>query len=66
MKKVVIGVLEHLSPEIVIHRLTGDGPKELLIAPLWASRKREVLNHLHHQMKMRNTWQGRLWNHRTV
>lgn len=62
----LISCLEHLSPEIVIHRLTGDGPKELLIAPLWASRKREVLNHLHHQMKMRNTWQGRLWNHRTV
>ena len=62
----LISCLEHLSPEIVIHRLTGDGPKELLIAPLWASRKREVLNHLHHQMKVRNTWQGRLWNHRTV
>ena len=62
----LISCLEHLSPEIVIHRMTGDGPKELLIAPLWASRKREVLNHLHHQMKVRNTWQGRLWNHRTV
>ena len=62
----LISCLKHLSPEIVIHRLTGDGPKELLIAPLWASRKREVLNHLHHQMKVRNTWQGRLWNHRTV
>ena len=62
----LISCLEHLSPEIVIHRLTGDGPKELLIAPLWASRKREVLNHLHHQMKVRNPWQGRLWNHRTV
>ena len=62
----LISCLEHLSPEIVIHRLTGDGPKELLIAPLWASRKREVINHLHHQMKVRNPWQGRLWNHRTV
>ncbi len=59
---VLICCLEHLSPDIVIHRLTGDGPKDLLIAPLWASRKREVLNHLHHEMKMRNTWQGRLLN----
>ena len=40
----VIDCLEHLRPDIVIHRVTGDGPKDLLIAPLWASRKREVLN----------------------
>ena len=46
----VIDCLEHLSPDIVIHRLTGDGPKDLLIAPLWSSKKRTVLNALHHQM----------------
>ena len=40
----VADCLEHLDPSIVIHRVTGDGPKDLLIAPLWASRKREVLN----------------------
>ena len=39
----VIDCLEHLNPEIVIHRLTGDGPKDLLIAPLWSSTKRTVL-----------------------
>lgn len=58
----VIACLEHLSPKIVVHRITGDGPKTLLIAPLWSSRKREVLNALHHQMKMRNTWQGRCFS----
>lgn len=57
----VISCLEHLSPDIVIHRITGDGPKELLLAPLWASRKREVLNLLHHEMKQRHTYQGRLY-----
>ncbi len=55
----VVSCLEHLSPEIVVHRITGDGPKTLLIAPLWSSRKREVLNALHHKMKMEDTWQGR-------
>lgn len=49
----------NLDPEIVIHRITGDGPKDLLIAPLWASRKREVLNLLHHQMKEQNSYQGK-------
>lgn len=56
----VIDCLEHLSPDIVIHRLTGDGPKDLLIAPLWSSKKRTVLNALHHECKMRGAYQGRL------
>lgn len=55
----LIACLEHLDPSIVIHRMTGDGPKDLLIAPLWASRKREVLNLLHHQMKERQSFQGK-------
>ena len=55
----LIDCLEHLNPSIVIHRMTGDGPEKLLIAPLWASRKREVLNLLHHEMKVRNSWQGK-------
>ena len=58
---ILIGCLEHLNPDIVIHRITGDGPKELLIAPLWASRKREVLNLLHHRMKEEGRYQGRLY-----
>ena len=55
----VIDCLEHLRPEIVIHRLTGDGPSALLVAPLWAARKRDVLNLLHHRMKEQNCWQGK-------
>lgn len=55
----VIRCLEHLDPKIVIHRVTGDGPKDLLISPLWASRKREVLNLLHHQMKAQESFQGK-------
>ena len=58
----VISCLEHLRPDIVIHRITGDGPKDLLISPLWASRKREVLNLLHHQMKENHNYQGRQTN----
>lgn len=57
----LIECLEHLRPDIVIHRITGDGPKDLLIAPLWASRKREVLNLLHHRMKEEQSFQGRLY-----
>ena len=55
----VIDCLEHLSPEIVVHRLTGDGPSELLMAPGWSTRKREVLNLIHHEMKERDSYQGK-------
>lgn len=58
----VISCLECLSPDIVVHRITGDGPKALLIAPLWSSRKREVLNALHHKMKIQNARQGRCFS----
>lgn len=55
----ILTCIEHLRPEITIHRITGDGPKELLIAPLWSSAKRSVLNHIHHEMKEKNCWQGK-------
>ena len=58
----LIACLERLSPDIVVHRLTGDGPKDLLIAPVWSNAKRTVLNELHRRMKLENTWQGRLYH----
>lgn len=62
----VISCLEHLSPDTVIHRVTGDGPKDLLIAPLWSSAKRTVLNELHHRMKQRESWQGKCFKEETI
>lgn len=55
----VIACIEHLRGDIVIHRLTGDGPKNLLIAPLWSGNKRHVLNTLNQQLALRDTYQGR-------
>ncbi len=57
----VISSLAILSPDIIIHRLTGDGPKNLLLSPLWSSDKRKVLNTLHQEMKFRNIWQGSVY-----
>ncbi len=57
----VIFCLAHLSPDIVIHRVTGDGPKNLLIAPTWSMNKRRVLNELHHRMKKQDIRQGDLF-----
>lgn len=53
----------NLRPDIVIHRLTGDGPKPLLIAPLWSGNKRQVLNTIQHYFKEQNIWQGKEFTH---
>lgn len=48
-----------LRPDIVIHRLTGDGPQSLLAAPLWTGNKRLVLNQMEKSFRERNIWQGK-------
>lgn len=55
---VLLQCIAHLSPDIVIHRLTGDGPKDLLLAPLWSQNKRAVLNDIAHQLKIQHIYQG--------
>jgi len=55
----VADILEILPPEMVIHRLTGDGPPDDLIAPLWSRKKWEVLNAIDSELVRRNTWQGK-------
>ncbi|MGN0505828.1 MAG: TIGR01212 family radical SAM protein [Lachnospiraceae bacterium] len=54
----VLTLLPLIPKHIVIYRLTGDGPKRLLIAPLFSADKKRVLNELMKQMKLRNITQG--------
>ena len=56
---IVVLSLEILPQNIVIHRITGDGPKNLLIAPLWSSNKKLVLNGINQELKFRDTYQGK-------
>lgn len=55
----VVGCIERLRPDIVVERITGDGPEPLLIAPRWSLRKRQTLNLIHRRMKERHAYQGR-------
>ncbi len=57
----VVDQLEILPPDMVIHRLTGDGPIELLIGPMWSTRKWDVLNGIEAELKRRNSWQGKYY-----
>lgn len=56
---ILIDAIELLPPDVVIHRLTGDGPEKLLIAPLWSLEKWNVLNTILDEMKKRGSYQGR-------
>lgn len=58
---ILIACLELLPGDMVIHRLTGDGPKKLLLAPSWSSNKKNVLNTLHKRMKELDTYQGKYY-----
>ena len=53
-------LIGNISPETVIHRLTGDGSRALLISPKWSGDKRRVLNRINHQMKEMDIIQGSL------
>ncbi|GAB2698253.1 TIGR01212 family radical SAM protein [Paenibacillus thermoaerophilus] len=59
--KLVVDTLEFLPPEMIVHRVTGDAPRDLLIGPMWSLRKWEVLNAIDAELAARDTWQGKLY-----
>lgn len=59
---IVISAVEILPPDMVIHRITGDGPKNILISPLWSGNKKLVLNTINKAFCDRSTYQGKNYN----
>lgn len=51
-------VLTHISPDIVIHRVSGDAPKDLLIAPSWNAHKKWIINGLDKLLDDKDLYQG--------
>ena len=56
----VVDCIERLPKDMVIHRMTGDGPRSLLVAPLWSTDKKRALNTINKRFEVRDTYQGRL------
>ena len=56
--ELVTECIAHLDKHIVIHRLTGDGNVEDLIAPLWSTDKRRVLNSINHTVEDKKLYTG--------
>ena len=51
-------IITHINPKIILHRISGDAPKDLLIAPDWNSHKKWVLNGINKRLKEKNLYQG--------
>ena len=47
----VIACLKVLPKDMVVHRITGDGDKKELVAPLWSADKKHVLNTMNKRIK---------------
>lgn len=54
-------VITHISPDVIIHRISGDSPKNLLVAPEWNLHKKWVLNGFDKILREQNLWQGKYY-----
>lgn len=53
--------LEILPPEMIIHRITGDGPIEIMVGPMWSTNKWKVLNAIDAELLRRDSYQGKYY-----
>lgn len=54
--------ITHINPEIIIHRISGDAPKDTLVAPSWNTHKKLVLNGLDKILHEKDLYQGIYFN----
>ena len=55
-------ILTHINPDIIIHKVSGDAPKSLLVAPEWNLHKKPIINGINNYLKYNNLYQGCFFN----
>lgn len=58
----LIDIIVHLKPELIIHRISGDAPKDILLAPYWNKHKMWILHGFEKRFRARDLWQGKYYN----
>ncbi len=58
----LIDIMTHLKPELIIHRISGDAPKDILLAPYWNKHKMWILHGFEKRFRARDLWQGKYYN----
>ena len=54
-------IITHIRKDLIIHRISGDAPKELLVAPEWNLHKKWILNGFEKLLKEKDLWQGKFY-----
>jgi len=62
----VVDFLDLLAPRVIVHRLTGEAPPELTVAPDWSLSKIATLNAIQRELEERDAWQGRVCPERSI
>ena len=57
----LIDIMTHLNPEFIIHRISGDAPKDILVAPYWNKHKMWILHGFEKRFRARDLWQGKFF-----
>lgn len=57
----LIDIMVHLKPELIIHRISGDAPKDILVAPYWNKHKMWILHGFEKRFRARDLWQGKYY-----
>lgn len=57
----LIDIMTHLKPELIIHRISGDAPKDILVAPYWNKHKMWILHGFEKRFRARDLWQGKYY-----
>lgn len=57
----LIDIIVHLKPELIIHRISGDAPKDILLAPCWNKHKMWILHGFEKRFRARDLWQGKYY-----
>ena len=55
-------IITHINPNVIIHRISGDAPKDILVAPSWNTHKKLVLNGITNSFENENLYQGMYYN----
>lgn len=57
----LIDIITHLNPNFIIHRISGDAPKDILVAPYWNAHKMWILHGFEKRFYARDLWQGKYY-----
>ena len=57
----LIDIITHLNPNFIIHRISGDAPKNILVAPYWNAHKMWILHGFEKRFYARDLWQGKYY-----